>query len=723
MRLSLVTAAIATDFEDAGDAASGDVRAFAVAPQLGILSLASILEQSGIRPDLINLDQLYWEYLNQFGSRGLADFPVWVAPIIAASGADIYGFSSICSSYPLTIRIAACIKRLRPGCTILLGGPQASVVDLPTLAAFPFVDFILRGEAERTLPLFLDEWGGKRRFASVPGLSYRSPFGPARNEDAPIIEDLDGLPLPAYHLTDDLKNAPHASLELGRGCPFACTFCSTNDFFRRKFRVKSPQRMLEGMRAIASSYGIRSFELVHDMFTVDRRRVVAFCRHMLESGENFGWSCSARTDCVDEELLELMAAAGCTGVFFGVETGSRRMQRIIDKDLDPDRAKAMIEIAESLGIPTTVSLITGFPEENSDDLRETVGMYMHSMRHPESSPQLNLLAPLAGTPVYSRYQDQMVLEELCSDMSHQGRIQNQRDRELIREHPHIFPNFYLLPAPALDRAFCLELREFLRAGTVRLRWLLTALHQTALHQTALHQTTSGIVDVFSEWRERRLELHPDLSGGSLRHYYMRKDFANEFAAFVRGRLPAFPSFAVEALVGCYEALIEAEARDAAAPRQHSPVSGPLLASDLPVRVPHLHVLELDWDIQGIIESLKRAELPRQGRTRKFYRTGESAEGASRLIEITPLVARALQVCDGRHSVEQFVAGLSERFTGPAELRRRSAEVLLEGIRKKGFIEIHRSASRAEASDVRAGINSAYSLTSAHTPSAGTVIAN
>lgn len=702
MKLSLVTAAIATDFEDAGEAANQQVRGFSTSPQLGILSLAAVLDRIHARPGLVNLDRLYYEYLNQFGSRGLQDFPSWAAPSIVSSEARIFGFSSICSSYPLTIRIAESVKRLRPDCTILFGGPQASVVDLQTLAAFPFVDFILRGEAEHTLPLFLAEWTGSRRFSTVPGLSYRSPFGPVRNADALVIDDLDSLPLPAYHLTDDLKNAPYAPLELGRGCPFACTFCSTNDFFRRKFRVKSPQHMLYEMRAIASAYGIRTFELAHDMFTVDRRRVVAFCRHLLDSGEKFSWSCSARTDCVDEELLELMAAAGCVGIFFGVETGSRRLQRIIDKDLDPDYANVMIDAAERLGIRTTVSLIMGFPEENLDDLGESVGVYMHAMRHPGSAPQLNLLAPLAGTPIHLRYKDQMVLEEIGSGMSHQGRIQNEGDRDLIRRYPNIFPNFYLVPAPGLDHGFCLELMEFLRLGGVRLRWLLTALHQAG----------SGILDLFSEWRRLRIELHPDLGDCGLRYYYMHRLFADEFTAFVRRRPQDLENAAVQGLLSCYEVWIEQEARDAAIWRDRAPATAPLLPTDYPVRMPHLRVFELEWDIQAIIEALKRAEPPAQARVRKFYRTSEPDEDATRLIAVTPLVARALQTCDGRHTVKEFIAGLAECFEGKARLRRLAARCLLEGIQKKGFIEMYRSASVADASQAGAGTNSEYSLTRA-----------
>ena len=678
MVVCLVTVATATDFEDAEEARSGHVRLFAAAPHLGILTLASAAEQRGHCPYVVDLNRLYYEYLgeNGLGVKGFAD---WAARSIHSSDAEVYGFSSISSSYPLTIRIAGCLKRLRPDCTILLGGPQASVVDLATMAAFPFVDLILRGEADETLPLLLDELSGDRRLSNVPGLTYRSPFGPVRTGPAPLIENLDCLALPAYHLGGGLDGILAAPLELGRGCPFSCTFCSTNDFFRRKFRVKSPERMLADMRAVASEFGFRKFDLVHDMFTVDRRRVAAFCDHMIESGERFTWACSARTDCVDEELLELMARAGCDGIFFGIETGSARMQKIIDKDLDPVRARTIIEEVERLGISTTVSLITGFPEETWSDLRESLDMYMHSLRHPRSSPQLNLLAPLAGTPIHARYKEQMELEDLCSDISHQGRIHNDADRQLIRQYPEIFPNFYLLPTPDLDREACLELREFLLAGSVRLRWLLTA----------LHQTSPGILDIFFDWRKFRLEIHPDLSGGGLRHYYTQPAFRSEFFGFVRDRHSEHG--AVDALLSYHEALNEAEDSDAAVRRCGPPSSGSMLPSDLPIRKRHVHVMELDWDIQDAIDSLKRGQ-PEATPTQKLYMTQEITESDFQLVEISPLLARSLQVCDGQRTVTECIAELGACFDCSDELRQCAGEYLLKHVHSEGFIEIYRPAS-------------------------------
>ncbi len=681
----LVTAAVSTDFEDPVDAASREVRDSARNPKLGVLALAAVLDRIGSRPKVFNLDSAYAEYHAEGTDGGLASFPTWVARRIAASGADLFGFSSICSSYPLTLRIADAVKRATPGCTILLGGPQASVVDVATLAAFPFVDFVLRGEADLTLPLFLEEWSGKRRFATVPGLTYRSPFGPQRNADAPVIDSLDDLPLPAYYLTNDLNGAEYASLELGRGCPFACTFCSTNDFFRRKFRVKSPQRMLADMRAVAAAYGIREFDLVHDMFTVDRRRVVAFCEAMLESGEGFQWACSARTDCVDKELLELMTRAGCNGVFFGVETGSLRMQEVIDKGLDPVQSRKVITTAERLGVDTTVALITGFPEETEADLRETVDMYMHSLRHLNSSPQLNILAPLAGTPIHSRHQNQMILEDLCSDISHQGRIQNAADRELIRAYPQIFPNFYLLPTPGLERARLLELREFLLMASERLRWLLVALHRHP-----------GVLEIFDSWRERRQVLHPDLSGWSMRHYYMREASRNDFIQFLVERLKDFANPSVHALVSYHRALITADAVDVA-PTKREPLSGPVLRNQIPIRERHVDVLQLNWDIQEVIDALKRDEPLVARRRRKYYRTEVSSDGARQLIKIAPLVARVLELCDGNHAVKEITARMAAQFHCPARLRPYAVRCLLESLRDEGLVAIYEREVRVRPS--------------------------
>ena len=684
MNLCLISAPTATECEYSEDARSRAVRLCAEEPQLGVLVLAAVVDAEGLSPYLVNLNRCYYDYLDS-GGCGVDKFARFAADRLLATNADVYGFSSICNSYPLTIRIAELVKQASPHSTILLGGPQASVVDLRTLSAFPFVDYILRGEADETLPIFLSTLSQGGNLADVAGLTWRSPFGATRNPSAPVVRDLDRLPLPAFHLTDELKGLTKAPLELGRGCPFSCTFCSTNDFFRRNFRLRSAERVLQDMRTIAAKWGIHDFDLAHDMFTVDRRRVAAFCEHMLAAGEDFTWGCSARTDCVDHELLELMYRAGCRSVFFGVETGSQRMQKIIDKDLDVARAREIISITDRLGIRSTVSVITGFPEEQWQDVRETVDIYMHSLAHPHSSPQFNLLAALAETPIHAQYRDQLTLEELCSNIGHQGRSQNELDRELIRQYPDIFPNFYLLPVP-LDRDTLLELREFLLRAPLSSRWLLVA----------LHRTTSGVLDVFFAWRKYRDLLHSGLRGWQLREYYMGDAARIEFARFVRLHLGAAMASEVDCLTQFCGALAQVAA-NRAEPHQGEPVTQPFAPDDIPMRAPNLFVLEFDWDVQAVIEGIKHCTpVCNVDRSPRFYRTSAS-EGDDRVLQTTPLMAAGLEACDGHNTVAGFIDCLAAAFDGPADMQRLAGECLLETLHERGLVTVHRPAPLHRAS--------------------------
>ena len=678
MNVCLVTAPVATEFKERDEIDSCLDEPAVSEPQLGILTLAAVLEARNDSVRIVDLDQAYLAYLaSRDQGRSFANV---AAAVIAAVPSDVYGFSSLCGSYPLTLRIALAVKAARPESQILIGGPQATVVDRETLVAFPFIDLVLRGEAETTLPVLLDELSGDRLLERVPGLTYRVQSNPHRNPSAPIIEDLDTIPTPAYHLAGGLHGAPRASLELGRGCPFACTFCSTNDFFRRKFRLRSPGRVLRDMREIAGRYGTRNFDLVHDMFTVDRRRVVAFCEAMLASGDGFQWACSARTDCVDEELLNLMARAGCVGIFYGVEAGSSRMQAVIDKHLDIEQVRQVVAATEHSDMNSTVSLITGFPEETEDDLRQTLRMFMHSARHPRSSPQLNILAPLAGTPIQVKYRDQLTLGELCSEMSHQGARQDENDRVLIEEHPEVFPNFYLLPTPHLDRDNLLELREFMSNGIGHFRWLLCA----------IDQTSPELYDLFLSWRRNRIEVRPSLVGPELRRYYESTSFRHDFLSFVQSN-PAAENEVVKALLQfemAWSTATGCSAHEVVAPEAELDWAA-LSMTDVPVWASGTNLIELSCDIQQVINAVKREAEPVWELGPHYYVTLDASDALKRLYGVSRELGRLLQMCDGERNVQVIVKALAHEFADVGKLHQEAVGVrLIEAAVREGLVSIH-----------------------------------
>jgi radical SAM superfamily enzyme YgiQ (UPF0313 family) len=647
MDICLIGAPTVTEFGE--HAKTERIREGALHPPLGILTLASILRNESLAPAILDLNRLYYDYLDDSGKRADSDFCAYAASRVP-SKAGVIGLSTICSSYPLTIRLAERLKHLWPDKPIVLGGPQASVVDVATLEAFAFIDIVVRGEADETLPQVLHSDWSPESLASIPGITFRNAGTVVRNVEAPLVRDLDAVPFPAFDLMPEMEKLPYVALELGRGCPFACTFCSTNDFFRRRFRLKSTEQILAQMKRANAEYRARSFDLVHDMFTVDRRRVVAFCETMIDSGERFRWSCSARTDCVDDELIRLMYRAGCRGIFFGVETGSPRMQRLIHKNLDLEDAAARIRRTTSVGMGSTVSLITGFPEETEQDVEQTVRFLMSAARHELADPQLHILAPLAGTPMHRQFHGQLLLDGIHSDMSHQGWKQDACDRDLIASYPDIFPNFYGVPTPGLDRAWLKRLRIFVLRGIERFRWV----------TVALHQSRGGIMAVFQTWD--RATPSRLMDGEDLERYYASPEFRTDFTEFARSTYlrGEDSDAALSGLLQLGESVSVGRSESPFAPPQR--LRGRTIQDPphtiVPSPGPGVKVLDLDVDLRTVFESLRRGKgLPGVHALKPCtIATRFGLPSTTDIVELTPLSASFLRLCDGR-TLDLVIANL------------------------------------------------------------------
>lgn len=684
LKVCLVGPPTVTDFEDPEVAESEAIRLIAEHAPIGVLSLAAVLEQHGAAPEIVDLNRLYYSYLRVPGGTGsTSDFCTYVATELDRLTFDVLGFSSICSSYPLTIRIAEEMKRRRPDVPIIFGGPQASVVDVATMEAYAFVDVIVRGEGEETLPALIDAIAAGKTPAGIQGITYRDGGRIVRAPNAPVIADLDKIPPPAFHLYPELKDCHYVPLELGRGCPFACSFCSTNDFFRRKFRLKSPETVIAQMRHVRDVYGITTFDLIHDMFTVDRKRVLAFCEAVIATGEEFYWNCSARTDCIDEEMIATMARAGCKAIFFGIETGSARLQTIVRKNIDLDEAAARIEATDRHQITTAVSLITGFPDETMEDLRDTAHFFVDSLRFDFAEPQLHILAPLAETPLESHHRKQLVFDDILSDMSHQGWRQDPVDREMIQRHVEIFPNFYSIPTPALDRAYLRELRDFLLNGSARFRWLLVALHQDC-------GDVAKAFEAFREWYATHSDRgpRPDLQES---RYYASTSFRDDFFAFVRDdyamRLARTPRV-LHSILDYERALIAETPLPADIAIDGHDVSDITL---VPKLVDGVVLTECTADYQRIIRCLRRkGDLRRIPRKPATIATRQHPDKRLDVVMLSPLSAQLLKLCDGARTVSDIADRLTPTGRSIAAIPADKVCMFgLEVLRQQGLIALHR----------------------------------
>ena len=273
----------------------------------------------------------------------------------------------------------------------------------------------------------------------MPGLVYLSNGVAVKNPRPVLMENPDELPMLDYsflYLDDKKIQQSRFPIEVGRGCPFGCTFCATNSFWGRKYRLKSPQRIYEEIKTINECYGVTKFKFTHDMFTLNRKDVIETCRLLKTLDFNVDWGGSSRVDCIDKEMIDIMVDAGLSALFLGIETGSERIQRVINKNLKLERAAELIEYMISKGVRPTVSFMYGFPQETEEDLSQTIALLGDLLKQKNIDISLHLCAFFVGTEMSAQYADQMTPVDYYSNVTGDYAVEECND--IILTYPDLF---------------------------------------------------------------------------------------------------------------------------------------------------------------------------------------------------------------------------------------------------------------------------------------------
>jgi len=438
-------------------------------PPLGPLVVASLFRQEGWSVDISNVNAEYCRHLNDGGTQ--VTFCRDYAVRLAERDSRYYGFSSICSSYPFTLRIAQNLKQFRPDSIIIVGGPQGSATARATLEACPFVDYVLRGEVETSIAQFVKSHFSEP--ASVAGMCWRD-NGRVVSNAPPAPADIDTVPMPAYDLWD-MNGVEVIHIEAGRGCPFRCKFCSTSTFFGRTYRLKNPEALAAEAAAATARYGVHKVAFVHDNLFRTENGCREFCETWMRNSDlrNVTWTCSLRVDFVTPAIAQVLARSRCAGVFLGIETGAPRMQRVIGKNINLARARHSISALLGAGVKVTTSFIIGFPEETESELAQTLDFYCEMLRLPEVKPQAGALAVLPDAAYCTgEAMESLVLREGISSMAHQGPPIPNELRQYIASSRDLFASHYSPRLEHLDSGFVSEAEYFLRYATGMYRWLI-----------------------------------------------------------------------------------------------------------------------------------------------------------------------------------------------------------------------------------------------------------
>jgi MoaA/NifB/PqqE/SkfB family radical SAM enzyme len=238
----------------------------------------------------------------------------------------------------------------------------------------------------------------------------------------------------------------------GRGCPFSCTFCTTSSFWGRKYRVKDVELLVNEMKIFNQKYNVSKFSIQHDMFTAKRKHVMDFCNTLINEELGFDWTCSSRIDVLDKDLLDTMKQANCTSIYLGIETGSKRMQKILAKNLNLDEAFEMIKYLKEIRMRMTISFIYCFPDETVDDFKETIKLVEKILKLGITDVQMNRFMPLPSTTETSKVEDVMYFDEKYIELSMNNVKFHDKDiKDMLIKYPRMFSQYYTFDSEVKDK--------------------------------------------------------------------------------------------------------------------------------------------------------------------------------------------------------------------------------------------------------------------------------
>jgi len=405
---------------------------------LGALSVASAMENSGFEVDFRDciLD--------------LTSLDSFISNLKKSS--DVIAIGCSISALPQILFYLRSVKNEFENKTIILGGPGPTSRHREIISNFPFIDIIVQGEAEETsvsvLKNILDgsDWDNLK---NIPGVTFIKNGHVHISNTAPYIKDLDSLPFLNYDFIDTNNYYP-ITYETSRGCIGQCTFCALKGNFRRK----SINRIRTELGQLAKRK-IDMVSLVDDMFNISPRFMRDACDIM--KGLGLKWACGCRATSIDDNILKYMSACGCTHIFFGIESGSNKILKIIRKGYTIQEAKKTVGKALEQIPNVATSFIWGFPFETFEDFLSTVKLSL-SLQERGANKVLNILTPIPNTPLYDKYKSKLKYHPykltpsyiwpkiFCIPRKHKRALIS-----LIKRNPEVFPCYYTYMASNLER--------------------------------------------------------------------------------------------------------------------------------------------------------------------------------------------------------------------------------------------------------------------------------
>ncbi len=285
---------------------------------------------------------------------------------------------------------------------IIATGTHVSYFPKEAMEECKGIDMVIKGEYDTRIGEIFQHFDKPEE---VKGLVIRKKGKITDTGEAILPADLDFMPFPDRGLIPIdwygeawYNKRPFINIMTARGCPYQCTFCLYPNIFEgHKWRKRSVDNVMEELKFVTEKYGVKEINIDDPTFNITKERVMEFCNKLEKNNIKLLWTCNARVDNIDEEMLRAMRKAGCKMIRYGVESGSQEILNKMKKGITIEQIKRAFKLTKKNGILTLGGFMFGFPYDSKKTIEETLQLAK------ELKPDLiQASIPMAypGTPLY-----------------------------------------------------------------------------------------------------------------------------------------------------------------------------------------------------------------------------------------------------------------------------------------------------------------------------------
>jgi len=361
---------------------------FAVTPPLGLAYLGAVAEQIGHHVTILDTVVEGFNLRSDEGHLTRIGLPKdAIKRKIEEVKPDLVGITCPFTLMDREMRcVASIVKSVNSGILVVVGGAHPSSMP-DNVIADNNIDFLVLGEGEITFSILLKSIQESEEFEKIKGLWFKKKGKIIRNSPNEFIEDLDTIPFPAMHLLPlekylslgeahgSQKRKRYMPMVTSRGCPGRCVFCSIHTVWGHKWRARTPENVVNEIEMLVSKYGIREIHFEDDNLTLSKKRIMKICDLIIERGLDITWATpnGVAINTLDLAILQKMKKSGCYQLNFGIESGDPFVLRnVINKPLNLERVRRVVNWSKWLGIWTHGFFVIGFPTESLESIRRTI---------------------------------------------------------------------------------------------------------------------------------------------------------------------------------------------------------------------------------------------------------------------------------------------------------------------------------------------------------------